>query len=34
VRYSLVVSIETPEIEADIWTPIAIQAAVPITIEI
>ncbi len=33
VRYSLVVSIETPEVEADLWTPIAIQAAVPITIE-
>jgi hypothetical protein len=33
VRYSLVVSIETPEVDADIWTPIAIQAAVPITIE-
>lgn len=33
VRYSLVVSIETPEVESDIWTPIAVQAAVPITIE-
>ena len=33
VRYSLVVSIETPEVDADIWTPIAIQAAVPISIE-
>lgn len=33
VRYSLVVSIETPEVDADIWTPIAVQAAVPITIE-
>ena len=32
-RYSLVVSIETPEVEADLWTPVAIQAAVPITIE-
>ncbi len=32
-RYSLVVSIETPEVETDIWTPIAIQASVPITIE-
>ncbi len=33
VRYSLVVSIETPEVEIDIWTPTAIQASVPITIE-
>ncbi len=32
-RYSLVVSIETPEVEADLWTPVAIQASVPITIE-
>lgn len=33
-RYSLVVSIETPEVDADVWTPIATQAAVPITIEV
>ena len=33
VRYSLVVSIETPSVDADLWTPIAVQAAVPITIE-
>ena len=32
VRYSLVVSIETPEVEADIWTPVAVAANLPITI--
>ncbi len=31
-RYSLVVSIETSEIEADIWTPVAVQAGIPITV--
>ena len=34
VRYALVVSIETPETETDIWTPTAIPASVPITITI
>ena len=33
VRYSLIVSIETPENEVDIWTPVATMASVPITIE-
>ena len=33
VRYSLIVSIETPEVGADVWTPVAVAAAVPITIE-
>ena len=33
VRYSLVVSIETPEVEVDIWTPVVIAADLPITIE-
>lgn len=33
VRYSLVVSIETPENDVDIWTPVAAQASVPITIQ-
>jgi hypothetical protein len=32
-RYSLVVSIETPETEVDVWTPIATAAGIPITIE-
>ncbi len=33
VRYSLVVSVETPEIDADVWTPVyqQIQASIPIT---
>lgn len=34
VRYSLVISIETPETDVDIWTPVATQASVPIAIEI
>lgn len=33
VRYSLVVSIETPEVGADIWTPVAMAAELPVTIE-
>lgn len=33
VRYSLIVSIETPETEVDVWTPVAVAAEVPITIE-
>jgi hypothetical protein len=31
-RYSLVVSIETPGVEADIWTPVAQQVGVPVEI--
>lgn len=33
VRYSLIVSIETPGIDVDVWTPVAQAAGVPITIE-
>jgi hypothetical protein len=32
-RYSLVVSIETPDQDVDIWTPVAEQIGVPIAIE-
>jgi hypothetical protein len=32
-RYSLVVSIETPGVETDIWTPIAQQVGVALTVE-
>lgn len=32
-RYSLVVSIETPSVEADLWTPVAQQVGVPVAIE-
>lgn len=32
-RYSLVVSIETPGVETDLWTPVAQQVGVPIAIE-
>lgn len=32
-RYGLVVSIETDEVDADIWTPIANQVGVPIVIQ-
>jgi hypothetical protein len=32
-RYALIVSIETPEQEVDIWTPVAQQVGVPIEIE-
>jgi hypothetical protein len=31
--YALVVSIETPEVDADIWTPVAQQVGIPIEIE-
>ena len=34
VRYSLVVSIESPEVEVDIWTPIAVAIGVETTTEI
>jgi hypothetical protein len=33
-RYALVVSIETPAVETDIWTPVAQQVGVPIAIEL
>ncbi|MFO0710903.1 MAG: S8 family peptidase [Sandaracinus sp.] len=32
-RYALVVSIETPGVETDIWTPVAQQVGLPIAIE-
>lgn len=32
-RYALVVSIETPGVEADIWTPVAQQVGVPVVLE-
>lgn len=32
-RYSLVVSIETPGVQTDIWTPVAAQVGVPIPVE-
>jgi hypothetical protein len=32
-RYALVVSIETPGVETDIWTPVAQQVGIPISIE-
>jgi hypothetical protein len=31
-RYALVVSIETPDVEADIWTPVAQQVGVPVVV--
>lgn len=31
-RYALVVSIEAPSVEADIWTPVATQVGVPISV--
>jgi len=31
-RYALVVSIETPGVETDIWTPVAAQVGIPISI--
>jgi hypothetical protein len=33
-RYSLIVSIETPGVDTDIWTPVANQVNVPIAIEL
>ena len=33
-RYSLLVTIETPQVEADLYTPVATQIGVPITIEV
>jgi hypothetical protein len=32
-RYALVVSIETPEVDVDIWTPVAAEVGIPIVIE-
>lgn len=32
-RYSLIVSIETPGVDTDIWTPVAQQVGVPVVIE-
>lgn len=32
-RYALVVSVETPGVDTDIWTPVAQQVGLPITIE-
>jgi hypothetical protein len=31
-RYALVVSIETPGVDADIWTPVAQQVGVPLVV--
>ena len=33
-RYSLIVTIETPEVETDLYTPVATQIGVPIVIEV
>ncbi|WP_198537039.1 MULTISPECIES: S8 family peptidase [unclassified Streptomyces] len=33
-RYALVVSIEAPEVDVDIWTPVAQQIGIPITVDI
>jgi hypothetical protein len=32
-RYSLVVTIEAPEVETDLYTPVANQIGIPIVIE-
>ena len=32
-RYSLIVSIETPGQDVDIWTPVAMEVGVPVLIE-
>ncbi|MGH3872992.1 MAG: hypothetical protein ACRDSR_16050 [Pseudonocardiaceae bacterium] len=34
VRYSFVVSIETPQQDVDIWTPVAEQIGIPTAISI
>jgi hypothetical protein len=34
VRYSLIVTIETPGVETDLYTPVANQIGVPIVIEV
>jgi hypothetical protein len=33
-RYSLIVTIETPDVETDLYTPVATQIGVPIVIEV
>jgi hypothetical protein len=33
-RYSLIVTIATPEVEADLYTPVANQIGVPIVVEV
>jgi len=33
VRYALIVSIEAPELDVDLWTPVAIAAEAPVVIE-
>lgn len=33
VRYTLIVSIETPGQDVDIWTPVAAKVGVPVVIE-
>lgn len=33
-RYALVVSIETPGVDSDIWTPVAEQVGVPVEVEV
>ena len=33
VRYSMIVSIDTPEIDVDIWTPVAQEVGIPIVID-
>jgi hypothetical protein len=33
-RYALVVSIETPGVETDIWTPVAQEVGVPLVVEV
>jgi hypothetical protein len=32
-RYSLIVSIETPDVDVDIWTPVAAEIGIPIAVE-
>ena len=31
-RYALILSIETPDLDVDVWTPVAQQINVPVTI--
>jgi hypothetical protein len=33
VRYSLLVTIETPQVETDLYTPVANQIGIPVVIE-
>jgi len=33
-RYSLIVTIATPEVETDLYTPVANQIGVPIVVEV